>query len=844
MINNPEGADFVDFLKDRFFRFISKTQTINNTLNLFHRQQRTGQNAIQSVAEMNTFIINMYKSKYYVNKDAAAPEIPDKTLRKLRKLMKVKKGSAKAVSARRWEAMGDPRNYISWYCTSSLAFRDVPLELRFNWDDTSLFVSGEDRNGCVGIAFTADEVAEELKLLNRSLGVQMGSKEKGHVCTPRLVQWGFLASASGRLECVVVKVYDRSISVEDNLDLVHIKKVGDTDIHVLFIRGKQLAPGADAPAVDGNDPDAIAHFADHATECDVAEKVFGEVVVPKIEKRKAEYAVVMKRIKEQGFGAKVGSPEYQQHVTEQMELMRQQALDMHGPFVARRHLQEMELPHDDPNYYEGFSSSSSDDDAPAAAGARMGTPASFVRGRSGGGGSSSSSSSDESSSDSSSSSSSSSSDDVRTRSGGKRPKLSTPLPKRSRFQPPGMGTASSCAHLPESLDVPQHIHKIYKQEQAGEYACGVCGGKGAGGLVYACDCDECAGWCSHLRCVLPQQKKDKADTRMLLNQATVTSMFTLPAQANISECFGQRAVLCMDGCNGQVRAAVGTADRPGVLEKLFFPAGIDIIKGSAQCSPSQNPLDCMRSFMNIKRSKPTWTWSNASASTEMRMFVEEDGKLRTVLKKCSATDVNSFVLSFMHLERTISTCFTQKIMQSGWAKAGLIGLELHQVMSHWIGIAPHQTHPTTQNLSRITGWKKLPAKNIAAIIDLLPAFFYEVAETGILSDASMEAMQPHFDVDFHHYAVDRSRLTTSRTRAQHMTVFQRILRQKAVDEMSKYLRQNADEEKRPEHPKRDGKNLCICPCKGRHYVDDDASWKKHCGYKKHMSVADAVACIL
>ena len=138
----------------------------------------------------------------------------------------------------------------------------------------------------------------------------------------------------------------------------------------------------------------------------------------------------------------------------------------------------------------------------------------------------------------------------------------------------------------------------------------------------------------------------------------------------------------------------------------------------------------------------------------------------------------------------------------------------------------------------------LPAKNIAAIIDLLPAFFYEVAETGILSDASMEAMQPHFDVDFHHYAVDRSRLTTSRTRAQHMTVFQRILRQKAVDEMSKDLRQNADEEKRPEHPKRDGKNLCICPCKGRHYVDDDASWKKHCGYKKHMSVADAVACIL
>ena len=71
----------------------------------------------------------------------------------------------------------------------------------------------------------------------------------------------------------------------------------------------------------------------------------------------------------------------------------------------------------------------------------------------------------------------------------------------------------------------------------------------------------------------------------------------------------------------------------------------------------------------------------------------------------------------------------------------------------------------------------LPAQKIAGIVALLPAFFYEVAETGILSDASMEAMQPFFDVDFHHYAVDRSLLNTSRTRAQHMTVFQRILRQ-------------------------------------------------------------------
>ncbi len=128
-----------------------------------------------------------------------------------------------------------------------------------------------------------------------------------------------------------------------------------------------------------------------------------------------------------------------------------------------------------------------------------------------------------------------------------------------------------------------------------------------------------------------------------------------------------------DTCT-QVRAAIGTPTRPGVLEKIFFPRGIDLLKGSAQCSPSQNPLDCMRSFMNIKRCKPNWTWATGSASEQMKEFIRLD--LRKRLKNCSDSDRNSFELSFMHLESTLSTCFTHKMMQSGWAKAGLIGLEV------------------------------------------------------------------------------------------------------------------------------------------------------------------------
>lgn len=110
--------------------------------------------------------------------------------------------------------MGDPRNYVSWYIAAVLGFKNVPLELRFNWDDTSLFVAGEERGAgaCVGIAFTSDEVIKEMERLNRSLGMQAPSHEKGRHCTPRMVQWGVLASGSGRLEACVCKIYDRSIA--------------------------------------------------------------------------------------------------------------------------------------------------------------------------------------------------------------------------------------------------------------------------------------------------------------------------------------------------------------------------------------------------------------------------------------------------------------------------------------------------------------------------------------------------------------------------------------------------------------------------------------------------------
>ena len=65
----------------------------------------------------------------------------------------------------------------------------------------------------------------------------------------------------------------------------------------------------------------------------------------------------------------------------------------------------------------------------------------------------------------------------------------------------------------------------------------------------------------------------------------------------------------------------------------------------------------------------------------MQEFIKKD--LRKTLKHCSDSDRNTFELSFMNLEWTLSTCFTHKLMLSGWAKAGLIGLEVRALRTRF-----------------------------------------------------------------------------------------------------------------------------------------------------------------
>jgi hypothetical protein len=64
--------------------------------------------------------------------------LPLKTIKNLNKLLKLRKGAFRFVSARHFEAMGDPRNKVSFYCADKVGFVDRPAALRFNCDNIPL----------------------------------------------------------------------------------------------------------------------------------------------------------------------------------------------------------------------------------------------------------------------------------------------------------------------------------------------------------------------------------------------------------------------------------------------------------------------------------------------------------------------------------------------------------------------------------------------------------------------------------------------------------------------------------------------------------------------------------
>jgi hypothetical protein len=294
-LNNEKGTAFVIFIKSEF-----------------EKADMVGQSAIRGKF-FDSWVAKKHNEFYHPNLRVPAKEfqqLSPRVMAQIKAELKAIKCTVQYVSGRRLEAMGDVRNYVTWMIAATLGMKDVPLELRFNYDDTSIMFG--DHNEVAGVAYTSEAVIKQLKLINRSVGVQR-SEVGINALAACMVVLGMLASCIGLLHASIVKIYDRSIKPEDSMRLQFVNKVDACDIYVLYIRGKQKASGVvDHEEADDDGLDEMAHggthglkCSDHASECEVAELVFNKVLGPKIATLKAEHFVKKKHIDAHGFNQKL-----------------------------------------------------------------------------------------------------------------------------------------------------------------------------------------------------------------------------------------------------------------------------------------------------------------------------------------------------------------------------------------------------------------------------------------------------------------------------------------------------------------------------------------------------------
>ena len=705
--------------------------------------------------DLMKFFQEQHHKFYHKNAAANVEELSKSCCKKLRKQIRLTSNALNFASSRRLAAMGDPRNFIAFYVGAVLTFQDVALDLRFNWDETSLLVCADARSGTnkfLGLAWTTEEMMQVLKTLNRSPAGQ----SKTLAFTPRMVQWGCLAASDGRLHLLIKKIYDRSIDKKHNLKWVKLPQpVNGCDIIIMFIRGKQLGPGAAIPAG----------------------KEVKEAAPTKATKEKAEAEAREKLLQEIDHGGLDKSHSSEKEVAElTMTLVARKIAEVKLKYEADlRKFKE-----------QGFECGTHSDlySKPAASQATASADASNA-----------SDVCDDDCSESASGDESDENDEIDGYNGD--------------------GTITSeedcCPHLPASCTTKLHKCALSKKQSSGApWTCSICEFEGRGPLY---SCVEC-NFFAHPSCCLP---RDKATEAVRSTTNVVRQMAAALGHESV-EC---RAALSLDGAVGQSSALEGTAENPGIIEREFLPIGCDVLKGSAQLSLSENPLDLMRSFMGIKRCKVKWTMQNGRPSKFMQAFI--DGDFKEIMRNASASDQRTFILSLSHVERCISKHFTMDAVQSGWEKAGLIDLSFHTIMSHFLE------------------WRQMPLENIQGVQACLPAFFHEMAAGFELSDQTMAMMQRFFPVDFQVYPTGRETLSISRKRC---TIFSRWLQLRRKIAL-KFEADNpepapfGDEELQPTNPKLALTGKAICPCAlkdfhGRHYENTPEGWQLHVQTSMHQ----------
>ena len=720
----------------------------------------------------------------------------------------------------RLTAMGDPRNFVAFFCASKLTFEGIPLELRFNFDDTSILVCADARSGtnkCLGLAWTTEDMMKILKKCNRSPGAQSRNPDS----TPRMVQWACLAASCGRFHLLIYKMYDRAISPENNLRWFKLtQQTNGCEIIILFVRGKQLGPGAaeieakpasEGPISEEQAAETLLQQIDHGglDHTHPSEKEVAEVVLTLVAKKIAE--VKLKFYENIGTGFQTGR-RFTAITASNAKEIREAVAAVEEEVLSSQHEDEdpLELcaagefcPFQNNSIVEGSCPAYKFCPHAAAATRKQVLQASKRR-------------------------KDLQRDEVKEPDKKEQPACPdhSDNSDKSDSDDDELGNYQDeteildcCPHLPNIIKGKFHQHAIHKHivSQA-PYMCSICYRSGQG--PFYC-CDQCSFY-AHPSCCLDEDSAvhAKSSTAHVVQEIAGA---IIKGHEDVS----RRAACSLDGAVGQSLALEGTAKNPGIIEREFLPIGCSVVKGSAMCSLSQNALDLMRCFMSIKRAKLKWTEKSARPSTSMQLFI--DSEFEKIMSKVSATDKRTFILALSHVEHTISKHFHMDAVQSGWEKAGLIDLNFHTMMGHWLD------------------WRNMKPENVAGVVNLLPVFLHEMSIKHELSDQTMAMMQPYFPVDFKVYPTGRETLSMPRKRA---TIFSRWVElkrkivEKAERENELLFAHNAGEEVRPENPAKDSKGKAICPCAyngfhGRHYTDTDEGWSAHKLTKGHINWRNA-----
>ena len=224
--------------------------------------------------------------------------------------------------------------------------------------------------------------------------------------------------------------------------------------------------------------------------------------------------------------------------------------------------------------------------------------------------------------------------------------------------------------------------------------------------------------------------------------------------------------------------------------------------------------------------------------SNMQVFIEnviltlelDSGSLNTVLLFCG------------HLDNMICKVWQPGTIRAGWLKSGLVvegsnsdgGIDLKQILSHWIG------------------FKDLPTSHVEDIVGLIPTLAMEVVSSTTVSDASMQQFEKYFPRPFIHYKKDRADMATSRGRSCVLLANQEMLKMRWLPKTSGTpalgtRNSAAQSHEQPPHyhgwkdNDRSDKAERICDCKSnnctgaRFYRNNPKAWADHKKTKAHQS---------